>query len=195
MSVSYSDKPELFVVEGKSAASAVSAALSKRHQRVHALQGKPINALRASVAKVHANKQCAALFEVLACGTQEECDLSRLAFDKVLILADPDRDGRHCALLMHWLFQSYLPALVAAHRVVEIIPPLFRIRRPGLPARYVWDPEGLPHERLAVDAEVTRFRGIAQMQTTEIHQLLTDPGTRLEYALTTRPIRPPPNTA
>ena len=93
-------KKDLFIVEGKSAASTIEQALKPSTQVVLALQGKLINAQKASVAKVLKNIQCQKLFKTLGCGTQNNCHPESLNYKRIIILTDPDVDGAHARALL-----------------------------------------------------------------------------------------------
>jgi hypothetical protein len=91
---------ELFVVEGESAAAAVCGGRDPTRQAVLPMQGKPLNALKATEKKVAANPLFAALAAALGSGWGEALDLQKLRYTKVLLLMDPDADGIHCGLLL-----------------------------------------------------------------------------------------------
>jgi DNA gyrase/topoisomerase IV subunit B len=176
---------ELFIVEGKSAASTVQQAMHKPTQSVLALQGKLINAAKASPTKVLANKECQKLFKSLACGIGDNCNPNFLAFAHIIILSDPDADGAHVRSLLLTLFDYYLRELIDSGRVYAIIPPLFRVT--GMDqesSQYAWNKADLDallkHHN---DAVITRFKGIAQFSSAECSQLLLHPGTRKQLRI------------
>ena len=178
---------ELFIVEGQSAASTVRQAMHKPTQSVFAIQGKLINAARASSARVFANQECKNLFQLLACGTGDECKPDRLEFSRLFILADPDADGAHVRALLLTLFDHYLQALISSGLVHVIIPPLFRVVTPGQKHdQYAWSESELKQmleqtlqaHPVENNREITRFKGIAQFSSAECARLLLQPETR-----------------
>ena len=179
---------ELFIVEGKSAASTLQQALHKPTQSVHALQGKLINAEKASRQKILANLECQKLFQVLASGIGKHCNPHQLAFSRVIILGDPDIDGAHARALLLILFSRYLQALLDAGLVYTITPPLYRITEVE-PAQkqYVWSQAELDKfmnkQKERDKRVVTRFKGIAQFSNTECSQLFLDPKTRQQLQI------------
>jgi DNA gyrase/topoisomerase IV subunit B len=174
---------ELFIVEGKSAASTLRQAIHKPDQSVLAIQGKLINAAKATPEKVLANHVCQAIFQSLGCGIKKHCNPNHLMFSHILILMDPDADGTHARVLLLALFDHYLKPLLDAGSVSIIIPPLFRITQPKTAqSLYAWNEQ----QRIALinnmteynNIEVTRFKGVAQFSTDECIKLLTNPDTR-----------------
>ncbi len=179
---------ELFIVEGKSAASTVRQAMHKPSQSVLAIQGKLINAAKAPPAKVLANQACQKIFQSLACGISEHCNPEHLNYSRVLILMDPDADGAHARVLLLTLFDHYLRPLIDSGSVSVIIPPSYRIAKPQAPQyQYAWNEE----QRIQLlnqltkhdDIEITRFKGVAQFSTAECIQLLLHPDTRKQIDL------------
>ena len=174
---------ELFIVEGKSAASTVQQAMHKLTQKVIALQGKLINAAKASSAKVLANQECQKLFQALDCGIGSDCDPKHLAFSRVIILSDPDIDGAHARALILILFDQYLRALIDGGLVYTIASPLYRISGiQGVSKQYIWSQSELDillsKNEGQYNIAITRFKGIAQLSSNECSQLLIDPTTR-----------------
>ncbi len=174
---------ELFIVEGKSAASSVRQAMYKPSQSVLASQGKLINVEKATSAKVLTNQVCQNIFQSLGCGIKEKCRPNNLNFSRVLILTDPDVDGVHARLLLLKLFHHYLRQLVISGAVSVILPPLFRIIDPQSSShQYAWDEQQkiqlLNNMANSSDIEITQFKGVAQFSAVECSQLLLQPETR-----------------
>jgi DNA gyrase/topoisomerase IV subunit B len=156
-------KKELFIVEGKSAASTIRQAFRSSTQAVLPLQGKLINAQKASSAKVLKNIQCQKLFEALACGIKDACNPSNLNYKRIVILTDPDVDGAHARALLLILIDLYLNPLIKAGLVFVVTPPLFRVRHENGEIRYFWHEADIKNET----GEITRFKGIAQFSKLE----------------------------
>jgi DNA gyrase subunit B len=121
---------ELLLVEGDSASRSVARVRDSRFQAVLPMQGKPMNAIKASDASVRKNQWLTALIDSLGAGWYAE-DLADLRYDRVLFLFDPDADGIHCGVLMLTFFDVYLRPLLDSNRVSLIKPPLFEIRAVG----------------------------------------------------------------
>ena len=194
-------KRELFLVEGKSAASTIRQAMKRQTQDVFALQGKVINVHTASQEKVEANPICSALFALLGCGIKESCEPSLLQYSRVILLTDPDVDGAHGRALLAGLFSTFLAPLVQDRRVYAVIPPLWRVVIPNQPEpQYAWtneeleqlrgdspvsmpEPGGASIEAHASLAQTTRFRGVAQFTGEECVRLMLDPASRRQVRL------------
>jgi len=179
---------ELFIVEGESAASTVRQAMLKTSQSVIAIQGKLLNAEKATPDAVLANQQCQKIFQSLACGIGDNCKPDYLVFSRVLILTDPDVDGAHARALLLILFDRYLAALVDSGYVHAIIPPLFRITgKYQNHNHYAWSEQeciGIM-DKMAANNEsvITRFKGVAQFSAEECRHLLLRPATRKQVQL------------
>ncbi len=175
---------ELFIVEGKSAASTLRQAITNPDQSILAIQGKLINVTKASPAKVHANIECSKIFQTMDCGIGESCDPERLNYSRILILTDPDIDGAHTRALVLSFFDLYLRVLVDAGLVSVILPPLFRITGEQFGQKqYAWNEQERAQLEMDNDAVITRFKGIAQFSIQECTQLFLNPETRKQIDL------------
>lgn len=183
-------KKELFLVEGKSAASTLQQHLHKPSQKVHAMQGKLINASKVSAARVMASPVCKRLFEELACGTGEQCDPALLPYSRIIILTDPDVDGMHARALALRLFDSYLHPLLLQEKVFVILPPLFRVSGGANAVNsYAWSEQELEsltekYANQSVKPDITRFKGIAQFTREECERLFLKVETRRQLLVT-----------
>lgn len=179
---------ELFVVEGDSAARSVAALRNDRTQAVLPLQGKPLNAWKASAAKVAASplyRQLAVALGTRDATTEAPRDAGGLRFGRVLLLFDPDADGVHiCALLLLY-FQRWMPALLASGRVLVIRAPMFAITHPRLPAPVhawsqvhaqaitaQWRADGIE------GADLHRYLGLGSIPPRVLETTCVDPRTR-----------------
>jgi topoisomerase-4 subunit B len=183
---------ELFIVEGKSAASTVRQAMHKASQNVIAIQGKLLNAEKATADKVLANQSCQMIFQTLACGIGDDCKPDDLTFSRILILTDPDVDGTHARALLLILFDRYLRALVDSGFVHVIIPPLFRITGKHQKQRhYAWSEQErvdiLEQMVVKIEPVITRFKGVAQFTQEECATLLLRQGTRRQINIHRNP--------
>lgn len=122
---------ELIVVEGLSAADNIKRGRDATTQAVLAMQGKPINAAKASATRVHNDLQLQALTQALGCGTANHFDLSLFRYQRLVLLMDPDADGIHCGALLQIFLQQYLPALIDAGKLMMVRAPLREITVPG----------------------------------------------------------------
>jgi DNA gyrase subunit B len=199
-------RKELFVVEGKSAASTIQHALHRPTQAVHAMQGKVVNASKAPSSRVMTNPACRGLFAALGCGAGSDCDPTRVNYARVILLTDPDPDGAHARALLIDLFDRYLHPLLSNGMIYAAIPPLFRLSADsGRSVDYAWSDGQLRSLQRGTFAqrqpEITRFKGVAQFTSDECRALFLNAGNGRQVRLvSSRPaglVAPPgaPSTA
>ena len=179
---------ELLLVEGDSASKSVARVRDSRFQAVLPMQGKPMNATKASDASVRRNQWFAALIDAFGVGWHAE-DFADLRYDRILFLFDPDADGIHCGALMLMFFDVYLRPLLDANRVSLIKSPLFEIRATGysdsIPA---YSEDHLRRIRKTLDEKNIshshhRFRGLASLNEGMLQDCCVDPDSRTAYLL------------
>lgn len=123
---------ELFVVEGNSAAMAVLHVRDPRTQAVLPMQGKPMNALRATDGRVAANPFLSALGDAIGTGRGAAFDLSALRYERIVLLMDPDADGIHAGALLLTFLHRFMPAIVERGQLERVHAPLGELRpEPG----------------------------------------------------------------
>ncbi len=157
---------ELFVVEGDSAAASVARVRDPVTQAVLPMQGKPLNAARASRDKVLAHPFFGPLVAALDVECAAQCDLRRMRYQRVLVLTDPDADGIHCGFLVLLFFHRWLRPLLDAGRIEIVRPPWGEVVADGPPQVAFSEPElGLlaTRARERGPATVRRFRGLAAL--------------------------------
>ena len=157
---------ELFVVEGDSAAASVAGVRDPATQAVLPMQGKPLNAARASRGKVLAHPFFGPLLAALDVGIEAQCDPRRMRYQRLLVLTDPDADGIHCGFLVLLFFHRWLRPLLDAGRIEIVRPPWGEVVADGPPQLAFSEPElGLlaTRARERGPATVRRFRGLAAL--------------------------------
>ncbi|MEI8210518.1 MAG: toprim domain-containing protein [Planctomycetota bacterium] len=176
---------ELFLVEGESAALAVQRVCNPNFQAVLPMQGKPLNAWKASQAKVAAYPLFQKLLEVL--GTELGAGPSTAAepIEKIIFLFDPDADGIHCSALMLWFFYRWLPGMLEAGQVHAALPPVCELI--SVQSSQKWHPRN-HHEAEKIIAECAEqgiddlqrktFRGLASIGSELLAQHCIDPASR-----------------
>ena len=181
---------ELFVVEGDSAAASVSGVRDSRYQAVVPMQGKPLNAMKASRAKVVGHPLFAALTTAVGTGIEPHFDLASLRYDRILVLMDPDADGIHCGVLMLLFFYRWMRQLLDAGRVEIVRPPWGEVASSGeLPVRYAFSEPQLAALAAEIHARGTvvtrRYRGLAAIDAAVIRDTCVVPATRKTERVTT----------
>ena len=158
---------ELFIVEGDSAASAVTALRDGEYQAVLPMQGKPLNAIKATTAKVASYPLFNALEQSLGTGTGERFDQNALRFERIVLLFDPDADGIHSGALMLMYFYKYMRPLLDAGKILMVHPPWlqFTIEGRAEPLCVYSDAQGRDvAEKLRAQGtpfQTLRYRGLA----------------------------------
>jgi len=181
---------ELFLVEGESAGLAVERVCQRQFQTVLAMQGKPMNTWKASLAKVQANEWFARLIEVLGTDIAERFELERCKYDRVILLFDPDADGIHGVSLMLWFFYRWMPELLESGRLFMVPPPICELFEPSRQQR-VYPSNRLQRDEILSEwkaslsgnlgerIQVTPFRGLASLGHELLSQTCVSVATRL----------------
>lgn len=118
---------ELFIVEGDSASRSVKRMCDSRFQAVLPMQGKPLNAWKASKSAVERNSLYHALIMALGAGWGSDFLLAKMSYRRIIMLFDPDADGIHCGVLMSLFFYRWMPEVIDSERLLIARPPLFEI--------------------------------------------------------------------
>ncbi|OHE85783.1 MAG: DNA topoisomerase IV subunit B [Lysobacterales bacterium RIFOXYD1_FULL_69_11] len=188
-------RTELFLVEGDSAGGSAKQARDKDFQAILPLRGKILNTWEVASGSVLASQEVHDLAVAIGCDPGKD-DISGLRYGKVIILADADSDGLHIATLLTALFLRHFPALVAAGHVFVAMPPLFRIDV-GKQVMYALDEEEkrivlekIEREKaekkkgLSGAVNVTRFKGLGEMNPSQLRESTIHPDTRRLVQLT-----------
>ena len=175
---------ELYIVEGDSAGGSAMAGRDSRFQAILPLWGKMLNVEKARVDKVYGNDKLQPVIIALGAGIGEEFDENKLRYHKVIIMADADVDGAHIRTLLLTFFFRYMRPLIEEGYVYSAVPPLYKLTR-GKQQRVAYSDE----ERDAISAEmrggnpnvtinISRFKGLGEMDAHELWETTMDPTTR-----------------
>ncbi|SHH95091.1 DNA topoisomerase IV subunit B [Ferrimonas marina] len=186
---SEASKGELFLVEGDSAGGSAKQARDKEFQAIMPLRGKILNTWEVDASQVLASQEVHDISVAIGCDPDSD-DISGLRYGKICILADADSDGLHIATLLCALFMQHFRALVERGHVYVAMPPLFRIDV-GKEVFYALDEgekEGIL-DRIAAEKkrgkiQVTRFKGLGEMNPLQLRETTMDPNTRRLVQLT-----------
>ena len=182
-------RTELFLVEGDSAGGSARQARDKDFQAILPLRGKILNTWEVASGSVLASQEVHDLAVAIGCDPGKD-DISGLRYGKVVILADADSDGLHIATLLSALFLKHFPALVDAGHVFVAMPPLFRVDV-GKQVFYALDEEEkrlllekIEREKIKGTVNVTRFKGLGEMNPQQLRESAIHPDTRRLVQLT-----------
>ena len=173
------EKTELYIVEGDSAAGSSKMGRDKEFQAILPLKGKVLNVEKSSPTKALSSEEIINLITAVGSGVKENFDISKLRYNKIIVLSDADVDGQHITTLLLTFFFRYMPALIESGHVFVALPPLYRIRKKK--DYYVYTDEELKKvlDQLGGKADVTRFKGLSEMNPQQLWDTTMDPAKRI----------------
>ena len=175
---------ELFIVEGESASKAAVRARSPRLQAILPMQGKPLNAWKASRQTVEKNELLGALIDAIGAGWDQSYREADLRYDRITLLFDPDADGIHCGALMLMFFYRWMRPLLQSGRMGLVRPPVYEITSvDGSERLHAFSQDHFQQLRQALDEKgikynTQRYRGLASMNDAVLASTCMAPATR-----------------
>ena len=186
-----SKKPEeceLYIVEGDSAGGTVKTARNRKTQAVLPLRGKIINVEKATLEKILVNNEIKSMIACFGCGIGDDFDITKLKYDKIIILTDADVDGAHISTLLLTFFYRFMPDLIHEGKVYRGLPPLYRVEyeaegkgKKKKVSEYLFNDFELEkfrkkgHKILSLQ----RYKGLGEMDAHQLWETTLDPKTRI----------------
>ncbi len=183
-----SEECEVYIVEGDSAGGTVKTARNRRTQAVLPLRGKILNVEKATLEKILVNNEIKSMIAALGCGIGEEFDITKLRYDKIIILTDADVDGAHISTLLLTFFYRFMPELIMEGKIYRGLPPLYRVQyetternKKVKKSEYLFNDFELDKFRKKSGHKILnlqRYKGLGEMDANQLWETTLNPETR-----------------
>ena len=173
---------EIFLVEGDSAGGSAKSARSRATQAILPLRGKILNVEKAREDRIYANEEIKAMITAFGTGIHDEFDISKLRYDKIIVMTDADVDGAHIDTLMLTFLYRFMPELIRQGHVYLAMPPLFKLEK-NKKVWYAYSDEELNAILSEVGRDtnnrIQRYKGLGEMDPEQLWETTMNPETRI----------------